>query len=68
MIGDQITIEITNNNIRRNGLDNQWGVKNLTKNHRKLEAVTTGGRKLNVGGANRRAEGSVNRVSRPGKY
>ena len=61
-------IGITNNNIRRNGLDNHWGVKNLTKNHRKLEAATTRGRKLNVGGAIRRAEGSVNRVSRPGKY
>ena len=68
MIRDQIIIGITNNNIRRNGLDNQWGGNNLTKNRGKLEAATTGGGKLNVEGAIRRAEGSVNRVSRPGKY
>ena len=68
MIRDQIIIGITNNNIRRNGLDNQWGVNNLTKNRGKLAAATTGGGKLNVEGAIRRAEGRANRVSRPGKY
>ena len=68
MIWDQVIIGITNNNIRRNGLDNQWGGNNLTKNRGKLEAATTGRGKLNVQGAIRRAEGSVNRVSRPGKY
>lgn len=53
---DQIILGATNNNIKKNGLNNQWGLEVLIKNRRKLEAATTGAKKLNIGGTIRRAK------------
>lgn len=53
---------------KNNGLNNQWVLEDMIKNCRKLEAVTTGTRKLSEEGAIRGVEDNVNRVSRVGKY
>ena len=69
MIRDQIIIGTTNDDIRKNALNNQWGLNDLIMNGRKMEAATTGAKKLTAeAGTTEKAEQIVNRVHRPGKY
>lgn len=63
MVRDQIVIGTTNDDVRKNALNNQWNLEELIKNGRKLEAATVGAQKITE-----QPIANVSRVNTPGKY
>ena len=61
---DQIIIGTSDNEIRTNGLKNQWDLHNLIIGGRQLEATNRGALKIN----DNSYDASFTRVNKPGKY
>ena len=64
LVRDQIIIGITNDEIRKNALKNQWGLADLVKNGRALEAATYGANQIKQ----EQDPASISRIGKPGKY
>ena len=63
LVRDQIIIGTSNDEIRKNSLKNQWGLEDLIKNGRALEAASRGAKQIKD-----EQEPSVARIKKPGKY
>ena len=64
LVQDQIIIGRKNDEIRKNALKNQWGLDDLIKNGRALEAAPYGANQIKQ----EQDPVSVSRIAKPGKY
>ena len=68
MARDQIITGATSDEIRKHALKNQWGLKDLIKNKRQLEAASSGVIKMKNSKFTEESSGSRAFRTRPGKY
>ena len=64
---DQIITGVISDEIRKHALKNQWGLEELIKNGRQIEAASAGVEQIKSS-SKRSSPGSVRRIKKPGKY